>query len=255
MRFFPQVSQFPIRKRRRARTVRNRCQDGREIKLADAAEARVEWRLEFAELTDGELAALRQCFEDSEGSLGDFTFLDPTSNLLAWSEKLEEPAWQCDPLMQLTGGMADPFAGTGAFRVQNGGAAPLGLRQTLNVPGWFWYAVSVYARSDAAGSLTLLRGTERREYELLPVWRRLVFSANAATAQESVAFGLELQAGGSADVFGFQVEAQTAASAYKKTLSRSGVYANARFRDDALALTTAGPGRHGCLIVIDANSI
>src|SRR5437868_12266525 len=102
---FPQLltgasGQYPIRKRSNFRTIRNQCPDGREIKLADLAAWNIDWQLTFRELIDDEMALLQDFFESMEGSLGTFTFLDPTQNLLEWSEKFDEATWQRDPLLQ-----------------------------------------------------------------------------------------------------------------------------------------------------------
>src|SRR5690242_7336657 len=120
MSCFPQLltgasSQYPIRKRSVCRTVRNQCMDGREIKLADAAGSSIEWMLTFQELIDEEIAALRDFFLSMEGSLNSFLFLDPTDNLLTWSEAFDQDAWQKDPLLELSGGRSDPSGGSNAF--------------------------------------------------------------------------------------------------------------------------------------------
>src|SRR5437870_5540578 len=99
---FPQLltgasSQYPLRKRSAYRTVRNLCLDGREVKLADPAATTIDWALTFQELIDDEITGLRDFFVRMEGSLGTFTFLDPTDNLLAWSEEFDEAPWQKDP--------------------------------------------------------------------------------------------------------------------------------------------------------------
>ena len=103
------LTQFPIRKRRRARTVTNAAADGSSIKLADPAGEVTEWRLDYAELTDAEAAALQQFFEAAEGMLNGFTFLDPTANLLAWSGKLDEEVWERDPLLSATSFAVPPY--------------------------------------------------------------------------------------------------------------------------------------------------
>jgi hypothetical protein len=56
-------------------------------------------------------------------------------------------------------------------------------------------------------------------------------------ATTSVTFGAQLDAGATVDLFGMQVEAQPAASAYKMTGESGGVYTNARFVEDALTVT------------------
>ena len=50
------LSQFPIRKTRRTRTVMNRAADGSTIKLADPAGVTTEWGLPYADLSDQEAA-------------------------------------------------------------------------------------------------------------------------------------------------------------------------------------------------------
>ena len=77
-----------------------------------------------------------------------FTFLDPTDNLLCWSEKLDESVWERNSLLTITAGIADPNGGTNATRVSNTGSGALSIQQTVNGPGWFQYAFGVQARSD-----------------------------------------------------------------------------------------------------------
>jgi len=62
-------------------------------------------------------------------------------------------------------------------------------------------------------------------------------------------------AGGSADVFGMQVEPQAGASLYKAT-TIGGVYQNARFRDDVLSITTTGVNCNSATVnILYANNI
>jgi hypothetical protein len=57
------------------------------------------------------------------------------------------------------------------------------------------------------------------------------------------------------DVFGIQAEAQAGASTYKSSTT-SGVYENARFRDDELKITSSGVNRHSCTVnIIHANHL
>jgi hypothetical protein len=250
---FPQLvtgvsGQYPIRKRSTLRTIRNQCLDGREIKVADAAASMVEWQLTFQELIDDEMASLRDFFVSMEGSLGTFVFLDPTENLLAWSEQFDEAVWQRDPLLQVSNGAGDPFGRQGAYHVANPTGSALRIRQTLNVPGQYYYSLSIWARSDQPGEVTLLRGGETSIRAMGPAWSRLVFASAASSSDDTVVFGIELAPGASVDLYGAQVEAQIGASSYKKTTSRGGIYPDTRFSDDGLEFSTLGPGRHGCVV-------
>jgi hypothetical protein len=111
----------------------------------------------------------------------------------------------------------------------------------------YYYSISIWARSAAPGTLTLLRDEERSVRTLGPTWQRLVFSSGLGS-DDIVKFGVEVPAMASLELFGAQVEAQVGASNYKKTTSRGGVYPETRFSEDGFSLSTAGPGRHGCQV-------
>lgn len=249
--YFPQLStgassQFPTTRQRQTRTVINESCQGYQVKLADPGAAITEWHLSFAELNDQELAAIEALFQSVEGSLTPFTFLDPTANLLVWSEQLDQPAWQADPLLTLTGGVSDPLGGSAAWQVNNPSAAALNLQQTIQAPASLNYCLSLYARSDASPRVSMLRGAATAAEAIGPQWTRLIFAGQLDEAAESISFGIAVDPGATVDIFGIQVEAQTSASLYKRTTEAGGVYPNARFRGDTLTVTTVGPGRH-CL--------
>ena len=251
MIYFPQLSsgatgQFPITRQRSARTVVNESWQGYQVKLADAAAAITDWHLSFEEMSDQELAALEALFQAVEGKLTPFTFLDPADNLLAWSEQQTQPAWQADPLLAVTGGMADPLGGTSAYQVSNPTAATLMLQQSINAPASLDYCLSLYARSDESTQVWLVRGSETDARTISPQWTRLISAGVLADSADSINFGIALDPGTAVDVFGIQAEAQTTASLYKQTAETGGVYPNARFRDDTLTITTVGPSRHSC---------
>src|SRR5438309_2170589 len=143
---FPQlaaggIGQYPIRKTQRSRTVVNQAADGGSLRLADFAGGTTEWQLEYAELADAEAETLTQFFATAEGTLNQFTFLDPMGNLLEESGQLEADAWQSDPLITLTGEVSDPRRGTAAWRVTNGGGAAQSIGQTLQAPGDYQYCL------------------------------------------------------------------------------------------------------------------
>ena len=251
MIYFPQLSsgatgQFPITRQRSARTVVNQSCQGYQVKLADPGAAVTEWHLSFDELSDQELAALEALFQAVEGRLTPFTFLDPVDNLLAWSEQLNQPVWQADPLLTLTGGIADPTGGTSGYQVSNPTAATLMLQQSINAPASLDYCLSLYARSVQNTQVWLVRGSAIAPQAITPQWTRLTSSGQIQDSGDSISFGIAIGPGTTVDVFGLQVEAQIAASLYKQTADTGGVYPNARFRDDVMTVTTVGPGRYSC---------
>jgi hypothetical protein len=251
MIYFPQLSsgatgQFPMTRRRENRTVVNQSRQGYQVKLADAAAAITDWHLSFEEMSDQELAALEALFQAAEGRLTPFTFLDPTDNLLAWSEQQSQPVWQASTLLALTAGVADPMGGTAAYQVSNPTTATLTLQQSISAPASLDYCLSLYARSNQGTALWLVRGSETDVRAISPQWTRLISAGQLPDTADSISFGIALAPGSIVDVFGMQAEAQIAASLYKQTAETGGVYPNARFRDDVLTITTVGPSRHSC---------
>ncbi len=82
-----------------------------------------------------------------------------------------------------------------------------------------------------------------------------MYSGPGDAAAESIEFGLEIPAGGSVDVFGFQVECQPAASAYKRS-TNGGVYENAHFGQDVLEVTATDLNRNSVTVnITHANSL
>jgi hypothetical protein len=225
------------------RTVVNQGADGTAVKYTDPAGGTIEWHLAYSGITDGELASLKQFFLSTEGSLNGFTFLDPTANLLAWSEDLTNAVWTPDPYLALALGVADPRGGNKAWHLTNKADGVQAITQILNVPTAYTYCFSAYARSLAPAPLTMVLATQRVTRALDAEWSRISVFGNGDPAATSVEFGIELPADVAIDLFGPQVEAQQAASAYKMSTT-GGVYENARFREDALTLTATDVNSH-----------
>jgi hypothetical protein len=249
------LSQFPIRKTRRTRTVTNRAADGSEVKLSDPTGVITEWSLVYSDLNDEEAGALQAFFDSVEGSLYGFTFPDPAGNLLAWSDDLGNETWQKDPLLALTPGVEDPRGGTQAWRVLNNGLAAQTVAQTIAAPGAYRYSLAAYLRANAETNTRLWASGAFRVQKVTTQWNRVVLSPPAAPDATSVRFGIEIEALGAVELYGMQVEAQPGASGYKPT-SRGGVYENAHLRDDELAMTKTGVNRHSCTVnIIHANHL
>ncbi|MCS6954149.1 MAG: hypothetical protein RMK57_16245 [Bryobacterales bacterium] len=261
MLYFPQflpgaVAQYPLSRQRIFRTVRAVNLSGGIAKRADSEAGRVRWELTYRRLTEEERDTLEQFFEATEGRLKNFTFVDPTANLLAWSERLSEPVWTKDPLLTLTEGQVDPEGGQTATRVTNTGAAPQELSQAIAAPGWYQYCFSAYVRGDGGGVLELVRaaagGEDRRGFAVTPEWRRVWLTGRTTTTAETVRFAIRLAGGMATDLWGLQVEAQVLPSTYKRSSARGGVFPTARFDSDALAIQADGPGQYSCTVFITA---
>jgi hypothetical protein len=242
------LSQFPVLRRHRLRTVVNSAADGTVVKLADPGAETMEWQLQYTGLSDSELAALLQFHAAAEGTLNSFTFVDPTANLLAWSNDFGNAVWDTGSFLSSTGGNADPAGGSEAWHVVNAGAAAQDLSQTPGAPGGYLYCLSVYAKSADPTTLTLLLGNNRYDRSLNPTWQRL--ACCGTTEQDSqVTFGVEIGAGAAIDIYGMQVEPQASPSIYK-VATIGGCYEDARLRDDTLSFTTTDLNRHSATVNI-----
>ncbi len=242
------VAHFPVQKRYRTRTIVNDLADGRSIRLADPRAETTEWTLEYAGLSNEEARKLEQFVEETEGSLQEFTFLDPAGNLFAWSDRLDDAVWARDPFLTLTGGLPDPRGGNNAWHAANAGAAGQKLSQILQAPASYFYSLSLHVRSASTPSITFVHGQQRAERGVGADWSRIVFSASGQPA-DFIEFGIEVPAGGAVDLFGLQVEPQAAASVYQPSLL-GGVYPKARFRERAFSITATAPNQHSATVTI-----
>jgi hypothetical protein len=249
---FPQLktgamAQFPIVRRRRWRYVTNVLADGTMISYSDPAPLTNVWEIALRDLTDAEAQSIQDLFQTVEGRRDSFLFVDPTANLLAHSEELGASSWTKGPMLQATYGIDDPLGGSRAIRLVNAAQAAQAVAQSVPAPAWYGYCFSVYARSASNGAVTLARAASgsvhSRVFQPGPGWSRCVLSGALNVTDTGIQFALELPAGASVDVFGIQVEAQPAPSAYKSTGNRDGVY-TARFDQDALRLVSDGPDQH-----------
>lgn len=259
MLYYPQltsgsIGHYPIARNDRRRTVTNILADGSDIREEDAGAAQVLWDLSYAHLTSAELASIQQLFDSVEGRLETFTFLDPTDNLLNWSEDFTHSAWTADPLLQISGGIQDGFGSMRAFQLTNSAQAAQRIGQTIAAPGWFQYCFSAYLRSDAPCTIQMsassASGQARQAIEVGPTWARAVAPVRLSTQAHGIHFSMELPAGCSITIFGPQVEAQLGAGSYKSTTDMAGVYGKARFDSDSLSATATGLQQHSCSVRI-----
>ncbi len=264
MRYFPQlptgaVAHYPLVKRRAYRTVVSETLDGGSRRLADPGEAWAGWKLTFSALTSAEMDALEGFFSEVEGRLGDFTFLDPTDNLLARSGELSASTWAKEPLIEVADGVSDPTGGTRGARVRNCGGTTQSVQQTVDAPGWYHYCYSLFLRSDQPAQVTLFRKTasivDTKLTAALKTWTRVSHSGRSVSAAEGVAFGIALDPGAAVEVFGMQAEAQPCPTPYRRTHLQGGVHPNARFDQDELIVVSDGPEQHACTLRILAASL
>jgi hypothetical protein len=262
MLYYPQlttgaVSQFPVTRNTYMRTVSNQLPSGYTIRMADTGAQKVRWRLQYSSLTDSEISSIESLFEASEGQLNTFTFLDPTDNLLMWSEDWTQAVWAPDPLLQVTPGVSDPVAGSDAMQLTNIAETTQQIVQNTNGLSSFVYCYSVYLRSAVPATIQLVV-TATGQTVLTPIttgasWTRVTTSGSLSVQQDGIGFGVQLPAGVQVDAFGAQVEAQPGAGLYKKTIDLGGVYASTRFSADLFVGTATAVNQNSCEIDLISN--
>jgi hypothetical protein len=244
--YFPQtgagsVAQFPLQRTRQWRRVSNRLESGEMIMLPDAPASRIAWGLKYTDVTAAESAKFSALFATCYGQYGAFLFVDPMANLLAWSEDYTRPNWQ-PGLLNTSPGAADPIGTTRASTIVNPAKGEQPLIQTLDLPGDYVACLSVWARSDSGAAFALTRDGLRLNVALTPGWTRYNISGTGTAGAASSTFSVVVGAGQTAQIFGAQVEAQPAASAYKQTSTPMGIYPETYFAADELSMTSTGPG-------------
>lgn len=257
MPYFPQLftgalSQYPITRRLSYRTITNELEDGSRVVLADTNAALIHWEMTYDGLSDEESDILIAFFASVEGRLTSFTFWDPVDNLLGWSETLSAAAWQSSSLLALTTPVSDPLGTQRATNVTNNGSGSLGIGQTIEIPGAVVCCWSFYARSNSLQEVTLTRTSGSASSTCVrtagPNWRRFELSSSLPAGGDASIFQVVLSAGASLDFFGFQLDAQPAASQYVQTAAVGGVYPATRFDMDEITVTRTGPNQNSCVL-------
>lgn len=260
-RYFPQLgsgalAQYPITRRWSKCVVTNMLPYGGRVVMARPAPPRFSWELHYQGLSDTEWGDLQAFFCASAGRFGTFTFVDPSDNLLAWTDDLTNPAWTADPMLQVTKPAEDPRGGSNAAVLTNGGQAAQRLMQRLAGPGWFQYCFSMYACASSPCTIDLMRssaGVEARtRAQITTAWTRIQSAGSLTTQSEEIQFGIELAPSASIFVYGLQVEAQPCAGSYKPKADRDGVYSKSRFDQDRFEQVTDAAGKHSTRVRITA---
>jgi hypothetical protein len=247
--FFPQLSsgaigQYPIRKTKITRTVKNVMQDGSVISYADPNGGQLIWQLGYTALSFQALGLLTAHFNACQGRLQGFTFIDPTDNMLSSSSNLLASPWQSSSLIQLTGNREDPNGGLSAFTVTNNGQANQELSQMLAVSAGYQYCFSVYVLSAAPAPVELIRSGSASQQTNIgmagPQWTRVVSSGALPDQGTTFTVAISLAPGQQITLYGPQLEAQILPSRYRPT-GNGGIYSNAHWGVDELAVSVDAP--------------
>jgi hypothetical protein len=258
--YFPQLStgalaQYPIKKTRLYRTITNVLADGSMFLAQDSGYSRSLWSLSYSGLSASDVQAIEAHFAACNGPLHEFTFIDPTENILLWSSDLSNAAWQTPSLINVRPGAIDPFGGSGAFIITNNGENNQELVQTLNVPSGYTYCFSLYITSSQPTWVTLLRRGSRSaqlvQASAGQTWSRALSTGQLNDPGTQLTVGFSLLAGQQIVVFGPQLEAQPAPSQYRPTAQTSGVHLNSHWAVEQLSIAATGPDLYSTAFTIE----
>jgi hypothetical protein len=233
MNYFPQLAQFPIRRRTRQRTIVNEMEDGRQVKSKSNRPDILEWQVDLGVLSGAERDQVVDVWSACHGARDPFVYVDPTENLLLQSDDLSAGVWAKDPDVRVVGRV-----------VQNEGQTTGRIVQTIQGPAWFQYCFSFLARSLSTTNFSAIRiaggSVDRLSATAGTDWNRILLCSHTASAEETIQFGIELAPGTRVELAEIQVEAQIANSAYKPTTTRGGIHPAARFASDELSVVEEG---------------
>ena len=256
MNHFPQLStgalaQYPVESQVGFRTVTSEVGQGQLVAYTDPDFEIRRWHLRFRGIVDSEWQRLADLFRAVGGSYGTFLFVEPGGNMLRWSSDPTNSPWQATGGGNVSSGAADPVGGSGGSTLSGGAAA--GLHQEVAAPSSLVCCASVWARSDTVGAkLRLEDGNgESAEADIddSGAWKRYSTRLPGGGLSDVLRFKV-LSGSAALELYGFQLEAQPAPSAFKHTRDQGAVYPGARFEQDILIDTLTGPGIHSGAVQI-----
>lgn len=259
--FFPQLTsgalaQYPIKKTKLVRTIKNVLPDGSMLLLSDPNGSHLIWQLIYTGLETADIQALQTHFRSCAGPFRAFTFIDPTENMLVWSSDLESAPWQTVGLPNFETGLADPDGGNAGFTVTNLGQETLQISQSVLVPADYQYCFSVYATSGQPAQISLTRrgpsAQETTKFAIGPGWNRIVSSGQLEDSGAGFTIAINLTAGQQVGLYGAQLEPQVSPSRYRPTATLGGVFANAHWGVDQLTTVAEAPGIYSASFTIEA---
>jgi hypothetical protein len=259
---FPQllthcIAQFPIRSHLRYRRVVNTAPGGQRIVWLDERVKEVRWTIPFAGLTKEEIEKIEECFSAVFGTLRPFLFLDPVDNLLRNSERLTDSPWERDAGVEIGVTPSGELVRHSIATITNTTNTLRRISQTLPIPSQFTYCLSCNIQAASATGVRIGVGDGTHEVSQdvrdAVTWRRQWCTASLGSNRDEVTVFIEIPAMRTVELSCVQLEAQVAPSVYRPTFERSGVYPNARFVSDTLAIGCDGPGSYSVNVGIVAS--
>lgn len=204
------------------------------------------WLLRFEGLTDAEARALVSLYERCGGGWETFRFADPMSNLLRWSEDVQNPVWVKSSWARITT-LAGEAGEPAEFQIVNTGATPCRVWQEVDVAAGAELCFSCEVRG---GVLRLRLGAAAAAITAGEGWAKGFVTAESRGGLQRVE--MELDAGMAARVRRLQVETQRVPSGYQGTYERGGVHPKTRFAEGGLRIVGVAPDENLAEVVLES---
>jgi len=200
-------------------------------------------------LTEEELDRLRQLISESRGAAGGFTFIDPWSNMLGYSEDLGAGAWHSSAFSEVV--RVNPGEpGDAIHSIRSLSPSAEGIEQVVLLGGVGVFCLSCEVRSDglAAGRIALQSTTQIAEtgFTTGPAWRSVRVVGAFSQPIEELRAVIAVGPGESLLVRGIELDYQATPSPYKPSYGAGGVYLGARIIEEEYVETLRGQGWFDC---------
>lgn len=207
------------------------------------------WRLSYVGLTEEESSRLRELIAESRDAADGFTFIDPWSNMLGYSEDLGAVAWQASAFSEVVRvNPGDP--GEAIHSIRSLSAGTEGLEQVISLGGLGVFCFSCEVRSDngAAGRLVLQGGSQASEASFVtgPTWRLVWVVGEFSQPIEQLRAVIEVGPGETVLVRGVELDYQATPSPYKPSYKAGGIHSGARVVEERFVQTLRGQGWFDC---------
>jgi hypothetical protein len=189
--YFPQFGGIttgrPYKTSDNYRTSKSKAHSGQEHTYAWRPLPYKKFEVNHPSMIDSDLTILEDFFDDMDGGLQEFRFLDPDGNLVQFSDAFSDATWT---RANLTVGstVTDPFGGTLARSIASTGSEGSMFASVLAAGGYtgFYVCASIWARATSANQQFRIRiqnggptTTYATQIVTLPqnTWRRVFVSA------------------------------------------------------------------------------
>lgn len=223
----------------------NRLHDGSRIQGARIRPLIRSWRLRYVGLTEEESGRLRQLVAESRGAAEGFTFIDPWSNMLGYSEDLGAAVWQASASIEVVRvNPGDTGEAIHSIRSLSSGAEGIEQVVLLGGSGVFCFGCEVRSDAEAAGRMVLQGGSQIAEVSFTAgsAWRLVWVVGEFSQPTDDLRALIEVGPGEAMLVRGIELDYQATPSLYKPSYGAGGVYSGARVLEEGYVQTLRGQG-------------